>query len=195
MGEITSLAKLQKAKLGKLQDKVMVLVTGVFDILHYEHFKFLQKAKQQGDVLVVAIESDTRVRQLKGQGRPVNSQTVRLQNLAALKMVDFVFILPQNLSCRKGREQFIQKLKPDIYAVSSSTPFIKEKRRIMRKFKGRLKVVHPYNPQISTTKIIHDLKNHYQSQSDHGKSAKMQKFQKQGKIIIVRRNKVNQDNY
>ena len=58
-----------------------ILVTGVFDLLHQEHINFLTKAKAVGDILVVGLETDTRVKQLKGFNRPINSTKDRLQNL------------------------------------------------------------------------------------------------------------------
>lgn len=137
----------------KTSEKV-VLATGVFDILHKEHIKFLKKAKKQGDILVVGIESDKRVRKLKGKGRPVNNQNQRAKKLSKLKFIDYLFILPQDLSNKEARENLIKKLKPDIYAVSAHTPFQKEKQRIMKKYEGKLKVIHPYNPKISTTLIL-----------------------------------------
>jgi len=137
-----------------LSQQSVVLATGVFDILHAEHRRFLKRAKSEGNVFIVGIEPDVRVRALKGQDRPINRQPKRLQNLASENIADYVFILPDNLGTRAGREAFIQKLKPQIYAVSSHTSFQEEKRRIMEKFKGQLKVVHPHNPQLSTTQII-----------------------------------------
>ena len=55
-----------------------VLATGVFDVLHIEHIRFLAAAKQQGDRLIVGVESDVRVRAMKGPGRPLHDEQVRL---------------------------------------------------------------------------------------------------------------------
>jgi len=63
------------------EKQTVVLVTGVFDIFHSEHKVFLQKAKQAGDILLVGIESDVRVTQIKGPGRPINSQQKRQQRV------------------------------------------------------------------------------------------------------------------
>ena len=134
--------------------QIVVLATGVFDILHVEHLRFLKRAKKQGDVLFVGIERDRRVRQLKGKGRPINPEMQRAQVLSALKSVDCVFLLPADMESQAERESVIQKLKPDIYAVSANTPFLQEKEKIIKKFAGELKVVHQHKPRISTTKII-----------------------------------------
>jgi D-beta-D-heptose 7-phosphate kinase/D-beta-D-heptose 1-phosphate adenosyltransferase len=140
--------------------QIVTLATGVFDILHVEHLRFLKRAKQQGDVLFVGIERDRRVRQLKGKGRPVNSEIHRAQVISELKSVDCVFLLPADMENQAGRERVIQKLKPEIYAVSANTPFLQEKEKIIKKFAGQLRVVHQHNPNISTTKMIAAKRKH-----------------------------------
>ncbi len=72
----------------------VVLAGGCFDVLHPGHVIFLQKAKKEGDILVVLLESDEKVKRLKGDGRPIHTQEKRAENLSALKVVDFVVLLP-----------------------------------------------------------------------------------------------------
>lgn len=69
-----------------------IFVNGTFDILHVGHLALLAYAKSLGDELVVAIDSDTRVKQLKGNNRPINTQVERGALLAALKDVDRVYV-------------------------------------------------------------------------------------------------------
>jgi len=69
-----------------------VFVNGTFDILHVGHLALLSYAKSLGDELVVAIDSDIRVKQLKGNDRPINTQSERGALLAALKDVDRVYV-------------------------------------------------------------------------------------------------------
>ena len=76
-------------------DKKVVFTNGCFDLLHPGHLKLLQKAKSFGDVLIVGINSDSSVRILKGEGRPVVNQEDRLVILACLKIVDFVIIFEE----------------------------------------------------------------------------------------------------
>jgi D-glycero-beta-D-manno-heptose 1-phosphate adenylyltransferase len=139
--------------------KSKILVTGVFDLLHYEHINFLQKAKALGDYLIVGIESDVRVRQLKGENRPINNQESRIQNLELLSIADEVFVLPANMGEKQIQQNLIKKIKPQFLAVSSHTPFIAEKRKIIEKYGGKLVVVHQQNPKISTSKLLLDRKN------------------------------------
>jgi D-beta-D-heptose 7-phosphate kinase/D-beta-D-heptose 1-phosphate adenosyltransferase len=67
-----------------------VIVNGTFDILHIGHLALLEFAKNQGDTLLVCIDSDARVKRLKGESRPINSQYERAAMLAALRDVDEV---------------------------------------------------------------------------------------------------------
>ncbi len=136
------------------KNSIKVLVTGVFDLLHQQHLAFLKKAKQQGDYLIVGIESDERVKQLKGADRPVYNQKTRKQNLDKTQIADKVIILPENFSNPNIRKQFLEQVKPDILAVSSHSPFLESKQKAMSSIGGQLKIVHEHDPSISTTKLI-----------------------------------------
>lgn len=132
----------------------LVLATGVFDILHQEHKRFLEKAKAAGGVLVVGIETDQRVQALKGPGRPVNSQDKRVAQLEALGIADAIFILPAQFSTQADYVNLIEVLQPQILAVSSHSPYLENKQKIMAQFGGEVKVVHHHNPLVSTTQIL-----------------------------------------
>ena len=143
-----------QVKLQRNQGKQVVLVTGVFDLLHQEHINFLRKAKAAGDILVVGIESDKRVAQIKGVNRPIDSQAVRLNKLTDLKIIDYLLILPEQFNQRQNWEDFIELFSPAILAISSHSNYQQTKREIMEKFGGSLQIVHKHNPAISTTKIL-----------------------------------------
>jgi rfaE bifunctional protein nucleotidyltransferase chain/domain len=134
--------------------QVVVLVTGVFDLIHQEHKNFLNKAKQAGDILLVGLETDRRVTAIKGPGRPVNSQIQRLLNLEKLKIADLVFLLPEEFSKPADHETLISRIMPDILAVSSHTQHLAAKSSILQKYGGRVLVVHQHNPRISSTILI-----------------------------------------
>jgi D-glycero-beta-D-manno-heptose 1-phosphate adenylyltransferase len=136
----------------------VVLVTGVFDILHIEHVRFLAKAKEAGDKLLVALESDARVKAIKGFERPLNDQQIRLEQVLSLKYVDLAFILPESFSSQADWEQFMSELKPDIYAVSSHTKYLENKQRICRKYGISFQIVHQYNPAYSSSALIEKIK-------------------------------------
>lgn len=142
----------------KTKQQSLVLVTGVFDLLHQEHLNFLLKAKAIADLLLVGLESDVRVRKMKGEGRPINNQVKRLDNLQKLQIADQVFILPEEFSKPADHKRLIEQIRPDFMAVSSNTAFKKEKEMILAQFGAKLVVVHEFNPEFSSTKIINELK-------------------------------------
>ncbi|MCA9370271.1 adenylyltransferase/cytidyltransferase family protein, partial [Candidatus Woesebacteria bacterium] len=78
--------------------KPIVLVTGVFDILHHAHVAFLHAAQQLGGTLIVGVESDVRVKILKGENRPINSAQKRVEEIENIKIAHCVFILPELFS-------------------------------------------------------------------------------------------------
>jgi D-glycero-beta-D-manno-heptose 1-phosphate adenylyltransferase len=75
--------------------KTVVLANGCFDVLHAGHVRYLQAARSEGDLLVVAVNSDLSVRKLKGAGRPILAEKDRAELVAALAAVDFVVIFDE----------------------------------------------------------------------------------------------------
>ncbi len=136
------------------KEKQVVLATGAFDVLHQEHINFLKKAKAIGDYLIVGVESDVRVKQMKGEGRPVYSQDVRVKNLENLQIADEVFILPEQFSKPEDHIALIKKIRPRFLAVSSHTHHLEKKQAILKQFGGDVVIVHEHNPEISTTKLL-----------------------------------------
>lgn len=141
-----------------IKNQQRVLVTGVFDILHQEHIAFLQKAKSLG-WLIVGLESDARVRALKGPGRPINNQNIRQKNVEELQIADDIFILPEQFDSPEDHRRLLAELKPDILAVSENTPHVDKKIRLMQEIGGTLIVVHKHNPAISTTILLTEKQN------------------------------------
>lgn len=139
-------------------NQALVLVTGVFDVFHQEHLNFLQKAKAAGDVLLVGIETDERVKAIKGPDRPVNNEQTRLNHMQNIGIVDQAFLLPVDFDDAREHRALLRKIQPDVLAVSSHTPHLEAKREIVQGVGGQLKVVHQHNPKISTTKIIKSKK-------------------------------------
>lgn len=144
--------------LARTGNQKIVLVTGVFDLLHDEHQNFLRKASQRGDVLIVGLESDLRVRQLKGEGRPIDSEQTRLQKVLSLPEVSVAFILPDEFSRPEHHRGLIATIRPDVLAVSSHSPHLDKKRLLLGEFGGSVEIVHKHNPRVSTTQILNDNK-------------------------------------
>lgn len=101
--------------------KRVVLVGGCFDLLHYGHINFLKHAKEHGDYLVVALESDKNVRRMKGDNRPIHSQAQRKEMLEALSFVDEVIALPP-MNTNEDYENLVKKIKPHFIAVTEGDP-------------------------------------------------------------------------
>jgi cytidyltransferase-like protein len=132
----------------------LTLVTGFFDVLHQEHRRFLEKAKQLGGALVVGLESDARARQVKGEGRPIFPQEQRQKNLEEWGIADSIFILPDSFSSPQDHDDLIRIIHPRYLAVSSHTKHLDKKQAILSKYGGEVKIVHEHNPNISTTLLL-----------------------------------------
>ncbi|HYO50460.1 MAG TPA: adenylyltransferase/cytidyltransferase family protein [Chloroflexia bacterium] len=89
----------------------LVLTNGTFDLLHIGHTRYLQAARNLGDVLVVGINSDESVRGYKGQGRPVVPQEERVEVVASLRCVDYAVVFNEPTAVR-----LVEKLRPEVYA-------------------------------------------------------------------------------
>jgi D-beta-D-heptose 7-phosphate kinase/D-beta-D-heptose 1-phosphate adenosyltransferase len=132
----------------------IVLATGVFDIFHAEHRLFLEKAKAVGDILVVGLESDVRVRALKGSTRPIVAEFDRWKMVVAHPSVDTAFVLPEVFFEHEQFLSFIKTVRPHILAVSSHTNHLSSKRKIMRAVQGEVVIVHEHNNRVSTTLLV-----------------------------------------
>ena len=89
----------------------IVLANGVFDTLHVGHVRYLAAAKSEGDLLIVAVNSDSSVRSLKGPGRPILDEHARALLVAALRVVDYVLVFPE-----PNVEKLLEELRPDVHA-------------------------------------------------------------------------------
>jgi len=108
--KILSLEKLLGVRQGlRAAGNRLVFTNGVFDLLHVGHVRYLAEARSLGDALVVAINSDRTVRELKGEDRPVTNESERAEILAALRSVDYVIIF-DDISPRS----LIARLLPDV---------------------------------------------------------------------------------
>jgi rfaE bifunctional protein nucleotidyltransferase chain/domain len=95
----------------KQHGRRIVLANGVFDTLHVGHARYLTGAKAEGDLLIVAVNSDSSVRSLKGPGRPILDEQARALLVAALRVVDYVLIFSE-----PNVEKLLEELRPDVHA-------------------------------------------------------------------------------
>lgn len=91
--------------------KTVVLANGCFDVLHAGHVRYLEAARGEGNLLVVAVNSDSSVRKLKGAGRPILAESDRAELVAALGAVDFVVIFDES-----DVRPLLRELRPDVHA-------------------------------------------------------------------------------
>lgn len=103
------LTSLPDFKSGEFKGKKIVFTNGCFDLLHFGHTSYLQKARSFGDILIVGLNSDASVRKLKGQSRPLNSQNDRAAVLASLESVDYVVIFDEETPI-----ELIKRIRPDV---------------------------------------------------------------------------------
>lgn len=96
---------------GLIRNKKVVLANGCFDILHVGHLRYLQEARQLGDILVVAINSDASVREIKGRGRPILTQEERIALVSALRCVDYVVVFDE-----PDVSRVLAELQPAVHA-------------------------------------------------------------------------------
>jgi rfaE bifunctional protein nucleotidyltransferase chain/domain len=112
----------------QLNFKKLVIVGGCFDLLHLGHIVFLQKAKEQGEVLLVLLESDQTIQRLKGKNRPIHTQEVRAQILAELKSVDYVLNLPP-IDSDQEYDRLLVALHPSVIATTQGDEYDYHKKR------------------------------------------------------------------
>ena len=138
----------------RAKGKRLVVTNGCFDILHPGHVTYLEAARQQGDALLVGLNSDASVRQLKGEGRPVNSEADRATVLAALQSVDAVCVFPEVRATR-----FLSAAQPDVYVKGgdfSVEELPGEEREIVEKAGGKI-VTLGFVPGRSTTLLLEKI--------------------------------------
>lgn len=133
--------------------KSLVFTNGVFDLLHVGHVRYLAAARALGDALVVAINSDRTVRELKGDGRPVVNENERAEILAALRQVDYVTIF-DDVSPRS----LIAKLLPDVLVKGGDYALDEIHGREEVEAAGGRVIALPFVEGASTSTIIERMK-------------------------------------
>lgn len=134
--------------------KKLVATNGCFDILHLGHVTYLETARNHGDALLVGINADASVRELKGAGRPVNNEADRAGVLAALESIDGVCIFSD-----KRATQFLAAAQPDVYVKGGDytlETLDQDERRAVESAGGRI-VLISFVPGKSTTGLIEKI--------------------------------------
>jgi len=138
-----------------------VCTNGCFDLLHLGHVRYLQEARNLGNFLVLALNSDESVRRLKGTGRPLVPEMERAEILAALTCIDYVTIFPEATA-----SSLLELLQPAIYVKGGdyagawdNTPDSNRlpEAAVVQAYGGVVRLI-PYVPQHSTTELIAAIK-------------------------------------
>ena len=135
--------------------KKLVATNGCFDLLHAGHVRYLRTARSLGDALVVGLNGDASVTQLKGAGRPLNNELDRAEVLAALEDVDLVVIFPDARATR-----FLEAAGPAIYVKGGDyTPETLEpnERAALEKIGAEIRII-PFESGYSTSGLIERLR-------------------------------------
>lgn len=137
----------------KESGKKIVFTAGSWDLIHAGQCRYLEKAKEYGDVLVVGVSSNAAIRNVKGPNKPILDEKIRAEMLTFLRSVDFVTILPEP-SCVPT----LGLLKPDAYITVKEdwTSAYKESKeyKTVTKYGGDVIVVDRQSTSISTTQIL-----------------------------------------
>lgn len=129
-----------------------VFTNGVFDLLHVGHLRYLQAARALGDRLVVGVNADSSVRELKGPTRPLINEDERAELLAGLVCVDFVTIFDERTA-----DAVLSALKPGIYAKGGDyTPETLPEAPTVRAYGGEIRLI-TFVPGRSTTNLVNAL--------------------------------------
>ncbi|MCP2519128.1 adenylyltransferase/cytidyltransferase family protein [Candidatus Aminicenantes bacterium AC-335-B20] len=154
MSKIYSLLELKKiTDKEKKRGKKIVLANGCFDLIHVGHIRYLKEAKEKGDILVVALNSDDSIKKLKGSGRPLLKEKERAEIISSFYFVDYVTIFPEiNVA------KVLTTLKPHIHAKGSDyTPETVPEKDVVKSYGGKIEITG--GPKVrSTSQIIKEIR-------------------------------------
>ena len=115
----------------------VVLTSGSFDLIHLGHVKYLARAKEFADVLVVGVDSDAKIRRRKGEDRPMVPQDERLEMLAYQRPVDLIYLKHED----DQRWGLIKAAKPDVLVLTAGHSYTADEQNALLEFCGRIEVV------------------------------------------------------
>ena len=134
--------------------KKIVATNGCFDLLHVGHVRYLQAARALGDLLVVGLNGDRSVHELKGAGRPITTQSDRAEILAALACVELVTIFPEIRATK-----FLAAVRPAVYVKGgdyTSETLDEEERAILKEIEAAIRLI-PFEIGYSTSGLIEQI--------------------------------------
>ena len=140
----------------KANGKRIVFTNGCFDVLHVGHVRYLKESRASGDILIVGLNSDSSVRKLKGDGRPVLDQKDRAKLLSALQCVDYVIIFEDDTV-----DRLLIELKPHLHCKGGDyTPETVPEKETVKHYGGATSITGGQKVQ-STRWLFEDIKRRY----------------------------------
>ena len=137
----------------KEKNKKIVFTAGSWDLIHAGQCRYIEKAREYGDILVVGVSSNNAIKQVKGPNKPILDEKIRAEMVSYLRSVDFVTILPEP-SCQPS----LGLLRPDVFVTVKEewTDDYKNSReyKTVSKYGGEVVVVDRQSTAISTTQIL-----------------------------------------
>lgn len=144
----------------------VVCIGGTYDMKHIGHERYLELARQQGDLLVVGVDSDEKVRARKGPNRPINPEIERLESLCALRCVDLVTLKHSS----DERWRLVKLVRPDTFVVSEREPYKPADLKELAQYCGRVVVLPSQAETSSSAKVrllVIGLAEHVKEQLHH----------------------------
>src|SRR4051794_31627931 len=133
----------------------IVLTSGSFDLIHLGHVKYLAKAKELGDVLVVGVDSDSKIRQRKGEDRPLVPERERLEMLAHQRPVDLLFLKGED----EARWGLIKAVRPDVLVLTEDHSYSEDEQRELLEICGSIEILERQS-DVTTSERIRQLYMH-----------------------------------
>ena len=133
----------------------IVLTSGSFDLIHLGHVKYLAKAKALGDVLVVGVDSDAKIRRRKGEDRPLVPERERLEMLAHQRPVDLLFLKDEE----KERWALIKAVEPDVLVLTADHSYSDSDQAALKEIVGEIQILER-QAAVTTSERIRQLYMH-----------------------------------
>jgi rfaE bifunctional protein nucleotidyltransferase chain/domain len=130
----------------------VVLTSGSFDLIHLGHVKYLERAKQLGDVLAVGVDSDTKIRRRKGEDRPMVPEMERLELLAYQRPVDLIYLKDED----EDRWALIKAVRPDVLVLTEDHSYSEQALEELGELCGRIEVL-PRQASVTTSERIRQM--------------------------------------
>jgi D-beta-D-heptose 7-phosphate kinase/D-beta-D-heptose 1-phosphate adenosyltransferase len=130
----------------------VVLTSGSFDLIHLGHVKYLERAKQLGDVLAVGVDSDAKIRRRKGEDRPMVPEGERLELLAYQRPVDLIYLKQDE----EPRWALIEAVRPDVLVLTEDNSYSEQELAELGELCGRIEVL-PRQASVTTSERIRQM--------------------------------------